>query len=74
MRKIKWGVIGCGGIADIRTIPGLLLAENAELTMVMDRNPEVASRIGQKYGVLFFILIIRNNLSTKLYNPFFNRE
>jgi len=53
MRKIKWGVIGCGGIADIRTIPGLLLAENAELTMVMDRNPKVASRIGQKYGVLF---------------------
>lgn len=51
MRKIKWGIIGCGGIADIRTIPGLLLAQNAELTMVMDRNPKVASRIGQKYGV-----------------------
>ncbi len=22
MRKVKWGVIGCGGIADRRMIPG----------------------------------------------------
>ena len=25
MKKLKWGVIGCGGIADRRTIPGMLL-------------------------------------------------
>ena len=31
MKKIKWGVIGAGGIADRRTIPGMMLAENAEL-------------------------------------------
>ena len=53
MRKIKWGVIGCGGIADIRTIPGMLLAENAELTAVMDRNAEVSAKVGKKYGVFF---------------------
>lgn len=53
MRKIKWGVIGCGGIADTRTIPGMLLAENAELTAVMDRNAEVSAKVGKKYGVFF---------------------
>ena len=30
--KLRWGVIGAGGIADRRTIPGMLLARNAELT------------------------------------------
>ena len=27
--KIKWGVIGCGGIAYRRTIPGMMLCDNA---------------------------------------------
>lgn len=29
MKKVRWGVIGAGGIADRRTIPGLLMAEDA---------------------------------------------
>ena len=49
--NIKWGVIGCGGIADRRTIPGMMKADNAELIAVMDTNPEAAARVGQKYGV-----------------------
>lgn len=51
MKKIKWGVIGCGGIADRRTIPGLLLAENAECVAVMDKNLEVAKLVGEKYQI-----------------------
>lgn len=38
MKKVKWGVIGCGGIADRRMIPGMLNAENVELIAVMDTN------------------------------------
>ena len=53
MKKVKWGVIGCGGIADRRTIPGLVLAENAELVIVMDRNTELAAKVGEKYEVPF---------------------
>ena len=45
MKKIKWGVIGCGGIADRRTLPGMMLADNAELVAVMDANPEAAERV-----------------------------
>lgn len=36
MRKVKIGVIGAGGIARRRTIPGMMLAENIELSAVMD--------------------------------------
>lgn len=37
MNKIRWGVIGAGGIARRRTIPeGILTAENSELACVFD--------------------------------------
>lgn len=48
--KVKWGVIGCGGIADRRTLPGMMLADNAELVAVMDTNPETAEKVRKKYG------------------------
>ena len=48
--KVKWGVIGAGGIADRRTIPGLLLAKNAELAAVMEVNMELAEILRAKYG------------------------
>lgn len=47
---VKWGVIGCGGIADRRTIPGMMLARNAKLYAVMDVNPAVAENVCKKYG------------------------
>ena len=50
MKKVKWGVIGAGGIADRRTIPGMMLAENAELVAVMEINMEFAEKIRAKYG------------------------
>ena len=49
MAKIKWGVIGCGGIAYRRTIPGMMLAENAELIAVMDANAQAAEKVKEKY-------------------------
>ena len=52
-KKLKWGVIGCGGIADRRTIPGMMLAENAELIAVMDANPAVAEKVREKYGAKY---------------------
>lgn len=53
MKKVKWGVIGCGGIADRRTIPGMMEAENAELIAVMDSNKESSERVKEKYGVKY---------------------
>ena len=51
--KIKWGVLGAAGIADRRTIPGLMLAENAELTAVMEVNMELAEKIREKYDAKY---------------------
>ena len=48
--KLKWGVIGCGGIADRRTIPGMMLAGNSQLTAVMDANFAAAKTVAGKYG------------------------
>lgn len=51
--KIKWGVIGCGGIADRRTLPGMMLADNAELVAVMDADKAAAERVQAKYGAKY---------------------
>ncbi len=48
---VKWGVIGCGGIAYRRTIPeGIMQAGNAELAAVMDVNEELARKAGDEFG------------------------
>lgn len=48
--KVRWGVIGAGGIADRRTIPGIMLAGNAELAAVMEINMDLAEKIRAKYN------------------------
>ena len=50
MKKIRWGVIGAGGIADRRTIPGMMLCDNAELTAVMEINMELAEKCRAKWN------------------------
>lgn len=52
-RKVKWGVIGCGGIADRRTLPGMMLASNAELVAVMDANKAFADACKEKYNAKY---------------------
>ena len=50
-KKIKWGVIGAGGIAQRRTIPeGIVLAEHAELISVYDINPEINGAVAKKFN------------------------
>ena len=50
MRKIRFGVLGAGGIADRRTVPGMKLAQNAELVAVMELDAEFAERLRVKHG------------------------
>lgn len=51
-KRIRWGVIGCGGIASRRMIPELIHhADNAELVSVMDVNPVRASEVAAQFGV-----------------------
>lgn len=50
MKKVRWGVIGAGGIADRRTIPGMMLCDNAELVAVMEINEELAEKCRAKWN------------------------
>lgn len=49
--KIKWGVIGSGGIARRRTIPeGIMHAGHAKLTSVFDINAEVNTAVAKEFN------------------------
>ena len=61
--KVKWGVIGCGGIADRRTLPGMMLCDNAELIAVMDTNIEAAERCKEKYNAKYAFTTVEKLLS-----------
>ena len=51
MRKIKWGVIGSGGIARRRTIPeGILPASNARLTSVYGPTAATNAEVAREFG------------------------
>ena len=49
MRKVKWGVIGAGGIADRRTLPGMALCDNCQLVAVMEVNETLAKALAEKH-------------------------
>jgi len=55
MKKLRFGVIGAGGIARTRTIPGIVLAQNAELTAIMDVNEKLLAEMTQQYGVKGYV-------------------
>jgi len=61
--KIKWGVIGCGGIAYRRTIPGMVLAENSELVAVMDTNFEAAEKVKEEFNVKYAFSTVEDVLA-----------
>jgi predicted dehydrogenase len=50
-KKVRWGVVGSGGIALRRTIPeGIVPASNAVLTAVSNRNGAVNSEVARRFG------------------------
>ena len=53
MKKVRFGIIGAGGIADRRTMPGMMLAKNAEIYAVMEVLPENAEELKKKYNAKF---------------------
>jgi len=49
--KMNFGIIGCGGIADRRTIPGMIKSNEVNLIAIQDINPEAVERVAKKYGI-----------------------
>jgi len=63
--KIKWGVIGCGGIAMRRTIPGMMLSQNSELVAVMDTNPDAAKKVKNEFNAKYEFCTVEELLGVK---------
>ncbi|PHM71529.1 hypothetical protein [Xenorhabdus sp. KJ12.1] len=42
MQKIRWGIIGCGNVTEVKSGPAFYKLENSELIAVMRRNSDLA--------------------------------
>ena len=51
MKKVNWGIIGCGDVCEVKSGPGFKKAENSELVAVMHRNAERAEDFARRHRV-----------------------
>jgi predicted dehydrogenase len=51
MRTIRWGIIGCGDVTEVKSGPAFQKARNSQLTAVMRRNADKAKDYAQRHGV-----------------------
>jgi hypothetical protein len=51
MNKIKWGIIGCGDVTEIKSGPGFQKAPGSELIAVMRRTPDLARDYATRHNV-----------------------
>ncbi|MEK8130425.1 Gfo/Idh/MocA family oxidoreductase [Paenibacillus filicis] len=49
--KVRFGIIGCGNVTEIKSGPGLQKADGSELVAVMRRNGELAEDYARRHGV-----------------------
>lgn len=51
MRTIRWGMIGCGDVAEVKSGPALYKADHSRLVAVMRRNGVLAADYARRHGV-----------------------
>ena len=51
MKTIRWGMIGCGDVAEIKSGPGFYKADHSQLVAVMRRNGPMAADFARRHGV-----------------------
>src|SRR5436853_1102381 len=51
MKKIKWGIIGCGDVTEVKSGPAFNKVKNSELVAVMRRNEEKAKDYALRHQV-----------------------
>ena len=51
MRSIRWGIIGCGDVTEIKSGPGFQKSSHSELSAVMRRNTQKAEDYARRHGV-----------------------
>ncbi len=51
MRTIRWGIIGCGNVTEVKSGPGFQRAEHSQLVAVMRRDGKKAKDYAERHGV-----------------------
>ena len=51
LKEVRWGIIGCGDVTEVKSGPGFQLAENSKLVAVMRRNGELAKDYAERHQV-----------------------
>ncbi|UJF33475.1 Gfo/Idh/MocA family protein [Paenibacillus hexagrammi] len=51
MDKVKWGIIGCGDVTEVKSGPALQKADGSELVAVMRRSGDLAEDYARRHGV-----------------------
>lgn len=51
MQQIRWGMIGCGSVTEVKSGPGFQKAEGSSLVAVMRRNGNLAADYARRHGV-----------------------
>lgn len=51
MKTIRWGMIGCGDVTEVKSGPGFYKAENSTLVAVMRRNGALAEDYARRHNV-----------------------
>ena len=49
--KVRWGIIGCGNVTEVKSGPPLQLTHNSELVAVMRRNGALAEDYARRHNV-----------------------
>ena len=49
--EVRWGIIGCGDVTEVKSGPGLQQAEGSSLVAVMRRTPGQAEDYAKRHGV-----------------------
>lgn len=51
MKTIRWGIIGCGNVTEVKSGPGFQKADHSQLVAVMRRNGALAKDYAERHGV-----------------------
>lgn len=51
MDTVRWGIIGCGDVCEVKSGPGFQLAQGSELVAVMRRDGKLAGDFARRHGV-----------------------
>jgi len=51
MKTVRWGMIGCGSVAEVKSGPGFYKAERSALLAVTSRTPAAARAFAARHGI-----------------------